>query len=420
MNNSLALSGLIALASVPAFAADWTQFRGPGAAGVSDATGTPLRWSDTEGIVWKTDLPGPGASSPIVFGDRIFLTCYTGFGPGITGGDMASLKRHLLCLDRVSGKLLWNTPVAAELPEQERIREDHGHATSTPVADAERVYAFFGKSGVFAFDHDGKQLWNTKVGSELNGWGSATSPVLHGELVLVNASVESGSLVALDRKTGREVWRANGIGDSWHAPALVTTPDGKTEVIAAMSKRVLGFDADTGAPLWNCDTGIQWYMCPTPVVREGIVYLIGGRGPTVTMAIRAGGRGDVNASHVLWKTGKGSNVPSPILHDGHLYFAHENLGIVLCVNAANGEVVYEERLAPNPGQIYASPVLADGRILYLGRGGKAVWIAAKPGLEVLADNTLEGGRGVFNATPMFDGNRLLIRSNRALYCTGTP
>jgi outer membrane protein assembly factor BamB len=260
MNNFPALASLIALASLPAPAADWTQFRGPGASGVSEATGTPLRWSDTEGIVWKTDLPGLGASSPIVFGDRLFLTCYTGFGPGISGGDMASLQRHLLCLDRTSGKLLWNTPVAAELPEQERIREDHGYATSTPVVDAERVYAFFGKSGVFAFDHSGKQLWNTKVGSELNGWGSATSPVLHGELVLVNASVESGSLVALDRKTGREVWRASGVNESWHAPALVNAPGGKTEVVMALNKRVLGFDADTGAPLWTC----LLYTSPSP------------------------------------------------------------------------------------------------------------------------------------------------------------
>lgn len=186
----------------------------------------------------------------------------------------------------------------------------------------------------------------------------------------------------------------------------------------AMSKRVLGFDADSGAPLWNCDTGISWYMCPTPVVRDGVVYLIGGRGPTVTMAIRAGGRGDVNASHVLWKTGKGSNVPSPILRDGHLYFAHENLGVALCLNASNGEVVYEERLSPNPGQIYASPVMADGKVYYFGRGGKAVIIAASPKLEVLADSMLEAGRGVFNATPAFDGKRLLVRSNRALYCLG--
>jgi hypothetical protein len=399
-------------------AADWPQFRGPGGSGVSDAKGAPLQWSDAEGVLWKTDLPGPGASSPIVFGDRIFLTCYTGFGPGIPAGAMTALKRHLLCFDRATGRLLWNTPVPADLPEQERIREDHGYASSTPVADAGRVYVFFGKSGVFAFDHSGRQLWNTKVGTQLNGWGSAASPVLHKDFVLVNASVESRSLVALDKKSGQEVWRADGIGDSWHAPALVAAPDGKTEVVAAMSKRVLGFDADTGQELWRCDTGIYWYMCPTPVTRDGAVYLIGGRGPTVTMAIRAGGRGDVNASHVLWKRGKGSNVPSPALHDGHLYFAHENLGLVLCVNARTGDLVYEERLSPNPGMIYASPVLADGRLYYFGRTGRAAVVAAAPKFEQLANNTLEGGRGVFNASPAFDGRRLLVRSNRALYCLG--
>lgn len=402
----------------PKPASDWSQFRGPGGNGVSDARGTPLNWSDTLGIAWKTALPGSGASSPVVFGNRIFLTCYTGFGPGVSGGNMESLKRHLLCFDRATGKLLWNTPVAADLPEQAGIREDHGYATSTPVVDAERVYAFFGKSGVCAFDHAGKQLWNTKVGTQLNGWGSAASPVLHKDLVLVNACIESQSLVALDKKTGAEKWRVRGISESWHAPALVAAASGRTEVVAAMSTQVRGFDADTGAELWKCGTGISWYMCPTPVARDGIVYCIGGRGPTVAMAVRAGGRGDVNASHVLWKNPKGSNVPSPVLHDGHLYFAHENLGLTLCVNAKTGTTVYEERLVPNPGQIYASPVIADGKLYYLGRGGRAVVLAAAPKFEKLAENTLEGGRGVFNATPAFDGKRLLIRSNRALYSIG--
>jgi outer membrane protein assembly factor BamB len=331
---------------------------------------------------------------------------------------MNNLKRHLLCLNAADGKIIWNTPVAAELPEQEKIREDHGYASSTPAADAERIYTFYGKSGVFAFDHSGKQLWQTKVGDKLNGWGSATSPVLHQNLVIVNASIESESLVALDQKTGKEVWRATGVKDSWHAPVFVTAPDGKVEVVAAMFKKVLGFDAKTGAPLWSVDTGISWYMCPTPVAENGIVYSIGGRNPNGGLAIRAGGRGDVTGSHVVWKVNKGSNVPSPILHEGHLYFAHENLGVVYCVNAQSGVVVYEERLEPNPGQIYASPVIADGRIYYTGRGGKTVVIAARPKFERLADSTLENGRGVFNSSPAITGNRVLLRSNQALYCLG--
>src|SRR5688572_27472055 len=166
---------------------DWTQFRGPGALGRSDATGLPLAWSDAMNIAWSTSLPGPGASSPIVLGNRIFLTCFTGFATSSREpGEMSDLKRHLLCLNVADGKIVWDTPVPAELPEQDRIRENHGYASSTPVADHESIYAFFGKSGVFAFDHGGKQLWNTKVGDKLNGWGSATSPVLYKDLVIVN------------------------------------------------------------------------------------------------------------------------------------------------------------------------------------------------------------------------------------------
>ncbi len=411
------LTVLLAVLALPTLAADWAQFRGPGGSGVSDAKGTPLNWSDTTGIVWKTDLPGPGTSSPIVFGNKIFLTCYTGVAPG-RGASLDDLKRHLLCFDRATGKQLWNTAVPADLPEQSGIREDHGYATSTPVADAERVYVFFGKSGVLAFDHAGKQLWKTSVGTQLNGWGSATSPVLHKNLVLVNASVESGSLVALDKQTGAEKWRARGINESWHAPLVVATPGGKSEVVAACIKQVFAFDADSGAPLWTCQTGIGWYMCPTPVAQDGIIYAIGGRNPQNGLAIRAGGTGEVSGSHVLWKINKGSNVPSPVLHDGHLYFASDSLAVAYCANAKTGEIVYEERLNQGLQGIYASPVLADGKLYYFGRAGLSVVLAASPKFQVLTENSLENRRGYFNSTPAFDGNRLLLRSNRALYCIG--
>ena len=407
--------GLLPLAA----AGDWPQFRGPKASGRSDAKGLPLAWGDNENVVWKSDLPGPGGSSPIVRDQRIFLTCFIGYGVSSREpGNMSNLKRHLLCLDAADGRILWQTSVAAELPEQERIREDHGYASSTPTTDGERIYAFFGKSGVFAFGLDGKELWRTSVGTELNGWGSAASPVLYKHLLLVNASVESESLVALDKRTGKEVWRAAGVKDSWHAPALVTTADGKTEVVLAMIRKLVAFDPDNGQELWRCDTGINWYMCPTPVVQEDVVYAIGGRNPNGALAVRSGGRGNVTASRLLWKVNKGSNVPSPILHEDHLYFAHENLGIVYCVNARTGDVIFEERLNPSPGQIYASPILAEGRIYFVGRGGKAVVVAARPQFEKLAENQLESGRGVFNSSPAVAGHRLLLRSNRALYCLG--
>ena len=413
------LTASIAAAMMSAHAADWPQFRGPGALGRGDSKGAPLSWSDTSNIVWKAKLPGPGASSPITWGHSIFVTCFTGYATSSREpGDMTQLKRHLLCLSLKDGTVLWNTPVPAELPEQDRIREDHGYASSTPTVDAEHVYTFYGKSGVFAFDHSGKEVWQTKVGDKLNGWGSATSPVLLKDLILVNASTESEALVALDRKTGREVWRSAGIKESWHAPVTVSIAGGKTEVVMAMFRKVVGIDPDTGAQLWHADTGINWYMCPTPVAENGIVYSIGGRNPNGGLAIRAGGRGDISQSHVVWKVNKGSNVPSPILHEGHLYFAHENLSVVYCINARTGEVVYEERLEPSLGQIYASPILADGRIYFIGRGGRGLVIAAKPVFERLAETQLEGNRGSFNASPALSGDRILLRSNTTLYCIG--
>jgi outer membrane protein assembly factor BamB len=199
---------------------------------------------------------------------------------------------------------------------------------------------------------------------------------------------------------------------------FVNAPTGKPELVLAMMRKVLAFDPDNGQTLWRADTGINWYMCPTPVAQDGIVYVIGGRTPNGALAIRSGGRGDVTSSNVVWKLNKGSNVPSPILHEGHLYFAHENLGILYCLEAKTGEVAYEERLEPSPGQIYASPVLAGGRIYYTGRGGRTVVIAAKPKFERLADSTLEGGRGAFNSSPASAGNRLLLRSNKYLYSLG--
>ena len=351
------LAGCFLLVLIPreATGSDWPGFRGPGGLGRS-ASGAPLTWSEDRNVAWRRELPGAGASSPIVLGDRIGVTFFTG-----GSGDLGNLKRHLVCLKLADGGIVWESTVPAELPEQERIREEHGYASSTPAADGERVYTFFGKTGAFAFDHQGKQVWQTKLGDQLNGWGSATSPTLYKDLVIFNASVESEALVALDKKTGREVWRAGGIKESWHAPVLVQGADGGTEVVVAMLRKVLAFDADRGVPLWNCDTSINWYMCPTPVAEKGIVYSIGGRNPNGALAIRAGGRGEVTGTHVLWKLNKGSNVPSPILHEGHLYFAHENLGIVYCVNAETGALVFEERLQPSPGQIYASPVLAGSR-----------------------------------------------------------
>jgi len=396
---------------------DWSQFRGPTGMGTSGAESLPTAWSATENIAWKTPLSGAGASSPIVFGDRIYLTSYTGyFVPGDAGGSLDELKRHLLCFKKSDGSLIWDTPVQAKLPEEEQIR-DHGYAANTPAADEERVYVFFGKTGVFAFSHEGGQIWQADVGSGTSGWGTSSSPVLYKDLLFINASVESESLIALDRKTGEEKWRAGGFRESWNTPVIVTNPAGEDELVVAVKGKVLAFEPETGKPLWNCDTDITWYMVPSIVADDdGVVYVFGGRSGTTSLAVRSGGKGDVTATHRLWTSNKGSNVGSPVVHDGHLYWMNDQRGIAYCAKADSGELVYEKRVN-RAGQIYASALLADGKIYYFNRSGRSFVLPAKPEFELLATNDLEGG-GQFNASPAVAGDKLLLRSDKFLYCIG--
>ena len=404
----------VCAASTATLAADWPQFRGPGGLGVSTEKGLPTTWSDSENIVWKTELPGAGTSSPIFVGNRIFLSCYSGYNePGQRGGDQSDLKREVVCLDRQSGKLIWAKEVPSKLPEQDRIRDDHGYASNTPVSDGKNVYVFFGKSGVFAFDLTGKQLWTADVGDGLHGWGSAASPVLFENLVIVNASVESDSIVALNKATGKEVWRARGINEAWNTPLLVPGAGGKNELIVSLPGKVQALDPKTGKVIWSCDSGNRTYMVPSVVAQGGVIYSIGGR-PSSAVAVKAGGSGDVTDTHRQWTGQKGSIVSSPVYHNGHLYWAHESQGILYCADAKTGDIVYEERLN-RAGQFYASPVLADGKIYYLTRNGRTFVVAAQPDYKLLATNDL-AVRDTFNASPVVADGRLFLRSDKHLYC----
>lgn len=395
---------------------NWDRFRGPTGMGVAPKTKLPVEWGADKGLVWKTALPGAGASSPITWGERVYLTCYTGyFVPGESAGQLEDLKRHLLAIRLDNGKIEWDRAIPAALPEEEQIR-DHGFAANSVAVDGERIYTFFGKSGVFAFDHQGQQLWQSDVGSQTNGWGTAASPILYGDMVIINASVESESLIALDRQTGEEKWRAEDIRESWNTPLVVKSPAGREELIVATQGTVRAFAPQTGEPLWTCATDIGWYMVPSVVESGGVVYCLGGRSGTAALAVKTGGSGDVTGTHRLWTSEKGSNVSSPVFLDGHLYWAHESREIAYCVKAETGEVVYEERLN-RAGQFYASALLADGRLYYVTREGKTFVVSAQPTFEQLAVNDLSDG-SVFNGSPAVVGNRLLLRSDKFLYCVG--
>lgn len=395
---------------------DWPRFRGPHGAGVAADSKAPLKWSESEGIAWKAALPGSGTSSPILVGDAIYLTCYSGFNePRRDPGDQGDLARYVVSLNRHTGKLNWSTEVPSKLPEQEVIREGHGYASSTPACDGRRVYAFFGKSGVFALDLQGKILWHADVGDELNGWGSANSVVLHEDLVIINASVESGSLVALDAASGAEVWRIEEARESWNAPIVIPAPGGKAELVFAAFGKILSLDPRSGREFWSCETDIPWYMVPGLVHDRGVVYCIGGRSGGA-LAVRTGGTGNVTKTHRLWTGKRGSNVSSPIILGQYLFWANDAQSIAYCAEAKTGKILYEERL-PRGDAIYASPVMADGKIYYLARDGRVFVVAARPAFELLAVNPpLE--RGTFNATPAIADDRLYMRVDRSLYCLG--
>jgi outer membrane protein assembly factor BamB/pimeloyl-ACP methyl ester carboxylesterase len=397
--------------------ADWRQFRGPGGLGTSAEKDLPLEWSAKKNLVWRTKLPGPGASSPVIVGNRVFVTCYTGYGLSEKDpGKMEDLRRHLLCVDRRDGNILWAKEFTPALPEHKYYGEGsyHGYSASTPASDGKRLYVFFGKSGVYCFDLDGKEIWHRTVGKRTDGWGSGASPLLYKDLLIVNASVESGSMVALNREDGNEVWKAPGINRAWNTPVLVTAPSGETELVVSIEDRLLGFDPDSGKELWRAE-GVHRYVCPSVVAHDGVVYAVGG-GHT-SLAVKAGGRGDVTKTHVLWRVTKGSNVASPIIHDGHLYWAGDG-GVVVCQDAGTGKTVYQERLDPPAGKLWASPVLADGKLYYVSQGSGTYVVAAAPKFRLLAHNTFEDGRSRANASVAVSDGQLFLRTDEYLYCIG--
>ena len=416
------MSLLFALSAVFLTGADWLRFRGPGATGVSDDTGLPVEWSADENIVWKTALPGFGTSSPVTLGDKIFLTCYRGYGlDAEEPGDQENLELSVLCINRADGQIDWAeaTPARPELAGYGSGRVNlHGYASSTPVTDGKSVFAFFGRSGLVAYSTSGKPLWHTYVGDKINrSWGSATSPVLFENLVIVNASIESTSIVAVDKKTGREAWRAGGIPSSWSTPLVVELPGGSAELVVSMRGKILALDPATGKELWQC-RGVGDYTCSAVIANDQVVYVTGGRRKAQFFAVRCGGRGDVSDTHVLWEIEETSKVSTPIYLDGFLYWIDQR-GFAGAADAKTGELFYKEnlQLKGSSDKVYASLVSGDGKIYGVSREDGAMVLAPGREFKLLARNHL-GDSSIFNATPTISNGQLLLRSDRYLYCIG--
>jgi outer membrane protein assembly factor BamB len=267
-----------------------------------------------------------------------------------------------------------------------------------------------------AYDFKGNQLWTKDLGSKTAGFGSASSPVIFGDLVYINASIESGTLFALDKTTGQEVWKHSPVKRAWTSACIAKAPDGSHELIISHENIILGLDPKTGQQLWSCE-GVDDYVVPVPISHEGIIYCLGGR-TNRAIAIKLGGRGDVTDTHKLWKANLGANVTSPVYYDGHLYWSSDK-GIANCLNAKTGESVYRERL-PTTARVYAS-IIRAGKYLYMTTRDQGVLVVeAKPEYTEVALNRLtpEDDDTMFNASPAVAGDQLLFRTDRYLYCVG--
>lgn len=436
---------VLSFAASVADAKDWTRFRGPNGAGVSTDAPPPTEWGPDKNLAWEVDLPGPGSSSPILVGDLVVVTCWTGYGVDQGNpGDQQDLKRCLVAYDKRSGEERWRVDIDAKLPEDEYggMFAQHGYASHTPASDGERVYAYFGKSGAYAFDLKGNELWRTDCGDGFgaNGWGSAASPVLYKDLVICTATAESESLIALDKKTGKEVWRRtdDGWDGVWSTPVLVET-GGRTELVFAAPFKMLGLDPATGETLWSSRGVDNDSVSTSPLAHDGVVYIIAGRGGGV--AVEAGGDGDVDDSRVLWQEPLRGGITTPVYYDGRLYWVGAG---VTCVDAQTAERVYQARLgggddAAEPAgppaeegegrrgrrggrgggrfaaMPYASPVVVGDLMYHIGRDGAGYVIRLGEKFEQVASNP-KLGEGDFSGTPALGDGAMYVRSSKKLYC----
>ncbi|MBI1940380.1 MAG: PQQ-like beta-propeller repeat protein [Acidobacteria bacterium] len=396
-------------------AENWPRFHGPGGQGISSESSLPVKWSATTNVRWKTPLPGPGHSSPIVWGDRIFVTAFRRDDSLLSflraGGELL-----VLSIDASSGKILWERKVPAG-----RIEETHSTnapASPTPVTDGQRVYVYFGSFGLTCFDFQGNKIWEHPLGPFPNEWGSASSPVLYGDLLLLNVDTDADDfLLAVNKHTGQTVWKTSrsNVTRAWPTPAIWNA-NGKDEIVVSGSGQVKAYDPKDGRELWTVD-GLTRWVTPTPVTAHSLLYVAcNGPGGNLIMAIRPGGRGNITGTHVAWRYNRAAPYSSSPVVVGDYLYAVKNGGVMSCLNAKTGELVWQERL-PARGDYFASLVAGDAKIYALSEDGQATVVAAKPSFELVSSNDM-GERCM--ASPAVSGGRIFIRTDESLYCIVGP
>jgi outer membrane protein assembly factor BamB len=483
--NSLSSSALLALTlSLRTAAAKgdadqyWPQWRGPSQTGVAPTADPPTTWSESENIKWKVNLPGSGNSTPIIWGDQIFVQAAIatgkkvepaktddnpappprppgrgdgpgaggpppggpgadgkgpggpppgGFrGPGGPGGGRGRFggpppseieQFVLICIDRKTGKTLWQQVAKEELPHEGFKEGDGSFASPSGLTDGKNVYAYFGSHGLYCYDMSGKLQWSQDLGKMriALGFGEGSSPTLYKDTLIVNWDNEDGSFItALDKNTGKTLWKEKrDERTSWATP-LVVEHDGKAEVVTAATGKIRSYDISTGKLLWEC-SGMTRNVIPSPVADTENVYCISGFQRSSLLAIKLGGSGDLTDSQSIAWTHKKSTpyVPSPLLYDGKLYFCAVNDGRISCLDSKSGKVMIDAEPLEDVSMVYASPVGAAGKIYLPGRNGVTVVLKQSDKLEKLATNKLDDK---FDASPAAVGKELFLRGQKNLYC----
>ncbi len=410
----------------------WPTWRGPGAIGISTTANPPLEWSETKNIRWKVEIPGRGHSSPIVWGDRVYLT--TAVPVGVTGdaqhaprGTLAQRGVHkfvVMALDRKTGKTVWER-VVREAEPHERSHADNGTwASSSPFTDGQRLYAYFESFGLYAFDMDGTLLWEKDLGDKRmrNEFGEGSTPALYENTIVVVWDHLNGEsfIAALDKRDGRELWRQPRKEiDTWATP-LILNVNGRPQAIVPAMERVRSYDLATGAVVWE-SRGLTMNSIPSPV-HDGnglVVVMAGFRGNDLKAIRVADAKGNIDGtSAIVWGLDRDTPyVPSPILVDGVLYFLKSNSGILSAFDAKTGKPHYQNQRLENVPNVFSSPVSASGRIYFTGQEGSTIVIKSGPAYEVLATNHLDDG---FDASPALVDNEMFMRGRKFLYAIAAP
>lgn len=443
---SLCLAATVMLSSQsrPAQPAAWPQFRGPAAAGVADGLKLPDTWSGAgENLRWKVKIPGLSHASPIVWGNRIYVTTAVSsradatFKPGLygdgTGSDDKSVHKWMvIALDRTTGKVVWERIAYEGVPKETRHVKST-YASATPATDGRIIVAWFGSQGLYAFDMDGRPLWSRDLGRLDVGaynapeieWGVASSPIIADGRVFVQADQQRGSyLLAVDAQTGKDLWRAERDElSSWATPAVYRSARAgvRAELVTNSPKRVRGYDPATGKELWSAG-GSSMITAPTPIFTDNLIIVASGRAPERPIfAIRPGAQGDITpasegaARSLAWyKTARGSYMPTPVIYGGRLYVL-SNQGLLDAYDVATGAEVYRQRLNHQGSGFSASPVAADGKLYFSSEDGEVFVVRAGPEFAILATNVM--GEPLM-ATPAMADTTMYIRGQHHLFAVG--